>query len=97
MARVHGRAGYQRMVLNKVMNGGDVKARFIPEKWQPQQWRMKQENCGKDNGKNLEGEKARRPVLQSCWQSQRILSAGGLAEDLMNRLINLLMLRDRGI
>jgi len=40
------------MIVRQVKRGGDVKSRFVPEKWQAQKGSMQKKDSDKNNGKN---------------------------------------------
>jgi hypothetical protein len=64
------------MEVDKVPGGGNVIARFIPEKRKPQKRGMEDENRDKDDGKELKRRKAQRTILKVFWQSERMMTTG---------------------
>ena len=37
----------------EIISGGNVVSRLVPEVWKSEQWRMQQEDCGKDQGEHM--------------------------------------------
>jgi len=57
------------MKVNQVVNGGNVKAGFIPEEGKPQQRRVKEKAGDEDAGKNVDWARTRALRWRSFRQS----------------------------
>lgn len=59
--------------LDQIVGGRNVIAGFIPEEGKPQQRGVKNKDCGKDDGEDVDRMKTRWSIWQGLWQLVMVL------------------------